>query len=561
MTATLEALQDTAAMRRKVYGMQRRRQYSNWVLTLQETPGMTFETVFGIDIAMFQALLVRIAPALNTAETAFNVAEDTQLAMFLANCSNAIHSKELRFGIRDPLRATVLRDVGCAVNESIYNRTDKFNVVCLAFERIFGTSFAKIHATLPKERSVLDWPTGNAQLLSDLLQLPKSMQQHPRIVKAGDSIEISSTFRWRPTFVDHPIITDKHLQNLRMVNKKAFFNEEKAILASFLPVLEKRLKRVQLCPHLECAYPKTSREWMEKYGVCSDVFAWIMSLVLFDLTPPAFDPKDQNLYYAADTKLFVFLIAAKNLHVDRTGRSVESLLSDFNETLTMEELIAVVVHVREVLAQKIFTNDVLASHPYILAFEAVFGKFSFLYDMLPKRLGMPLDNFLAPPPNPNPLNPPQPVRVPAAAQIVETVDPRPPTKRPKISTEPATAAAPAAEPAVAVTAPRPLPLPKFPNSDPVRRAASVTVGAEHIKRRASYMPSKMDRKRALYSSSPPSAVKDIRNWRSMFADEGEKVTLDECEPIEVDGEEEEEEEDGLDNYPIELSSPLPEARW
>ncbi|KAJ3016587.1 UNVERIFIED_CONTAM: hypothetical protein HDU68_012137, partial [Siphonaria sp. JEL0065] len=246
------------------------------------------------------------------------------------------------------------------------------------------------------------------------------------------------------------------------------------------------------------------------------------------------------LYYTPDTKIAVFLTFLRKSFstvASSTRDVVDSLLvNEFAGSLTRDELVVIVLQVRYYLSGK---NNVHA-----LAFECVFGKFSYIYDIISDRLGKPFEM---------PLRPPREIMAESSSQTDLTS--RSLKKQPQQSKATTTSSESAAKP----TSKRTRTTSSSSSTSTSRRASSnnnreptstnqpkeeeeqVDPILSKLKnpfavsaiRRASGIPaaSTSTTLKRPASSSPPSAIKDISQWRHLLASEGENITLDECEPI------------------------------
>ncbi|KAI8611511.1 hypothetical protein BC830DRAFT_650952 [Chytriomyces sp. MP71] len=484
-----------------------------------------FGASFGVSRHLFCAVAVRTKHLLATSGSA-SLPEYFKMALFLAHLHKNPtpfdkDNPRIDFGVNDPLWSKVIQEVGCAVREAIYERTDKFDLVSLAFERVFGSSWTKIHAALPKETHIRN--LHNTASLNALLLLPDSFAHHPSIAKALPHLAIPDSFIWRPSVLTHPIFSERAFQNLRLINRRASYVEENEILETFLPLLEARYKRIEegsFAPVATTQFPEEDA-WGRRIRVGQDVFAWVWAELYVALTPA--DASEPALYYSSESKLYIFFFFL--MACEQSGDAIKNLRLEVGASVPMDELVAVCMQVRDALAGHIYFTQ-RAKHPYALAMEGAFGKFSYIHDMIPHRLEIPR---IVPREEPLPTRESRDHST-NALQIplptVNTATSAPSAKRAASSSRPRTTTATTATTATKATASKRARTMGASNSDPAPPVAPRRDATERERgRRASFMP------RRPPSSSPPSAIKDIRNWRPLLAREGDVLDLADSDAI------------------------------
>ncbi|KAJ3122839.1 hypothetical protein HK100_011820 [Physocladia obscura] len=390
-----------ADLRDCVGSLQRRQHHSGMFIErhLRTCSEDDFGDAVGVTRAAFYAFAVEIAPLLSvntsslssssssSSSACFTLPVDSQLAIFLIHLrrfqaqshpleisnenTNSNGSDVSSFGyfdaripIVDPLRANILRSVACALQAVFYSPATTSlchpNVALVAlFQCVYGSSFTKLYASLPKERAVL----ADASV-ANLLQLDLSSIPQRLVPSSGPNAPVPERFRWSPSFLAHPVFDEHGLINMHHSDKNAALANEMEILSYFVSVLEQRFKIVRFTIP---PYSGDENFWFRRFnGLPKDVFAYLLA----KLTPA--------LSHDETFKL-----------PDRSRSLIDVLLiNEFSNSISRDEVIAIVMQVRGGLLAAIFSNA--SQHDtFALAFQTVFGKFSFLYDMIPVRLGIP----------------------------------------------------------------------------------------------------------------------------------------------------------------------------
>ncbi|KAJ3066799.1 hypothetical protein HDU98_009924 [Podochytrium sp. JEL0797] len=351
-TTDLLALQQrNALLRTQVVSLEGRRHLVAWGADLGEAE---FERLVGLPRGLFFSLCVALGPSLDkgrSVSNAFGLDVASQLAVLLRHlhaCKNQQARKPQL--LRGTLNAAVLRNVACAIKDVVYGRPqeDALNPTFLAVERILGISFATIHATLPKEKSVMSADT----TLSDLLQVDESVW--PKRLRKVSTAPPTDRFRWLPSFSNHPVFVEKQLVNMHSINKRAALIDENECLAFFADVMKFRHKNVRFQDSV--IYVRGDDAWRRRWGVGKDVFAWLMAVLVEELTPKKSEV-DSLVYFSAETKLLLFL-AFLNCDPPKSRDAIDYLLVAKLETsITREEFTAVIQQVRLAMATTIYTTE------------------------------------------------------------------------------------------------------------------------------------------------------------------------------------------------------------
>ncbi|KAJ3390160.1 hypothetical protein HDU84_007856 [Entophlyctis sp. JEL0112] len=331
------------------------------------------------------------------------------------------------------------------------------------------------------------------------------------------------------------------------MNPKVAIADETEILEYFESIMVKRFKSVSF---RTSPYPLRDEQWIERYKITKELFAWLLEKLVPFLTPSENDSDISLTYFAADTKIFIFLTFLA-FEIDSKFRDpIDTLLLDyFSNSLSRQEVIAVIMQVRDVILQRIYahkyTHDLFA-----LAFECVFGKFSFLYDAIPHRLRIQTSSPNVQQSNSSVIEKPKSCvsgappgtavrNSTAVAEAWETG----PSKRarvtsaessvPRYGASAAQAQVRSAPPAVAAMHVVQGAAGDISRATILARTRRATLAvAQRLQHRREGLIGAASGAGDTTSSSPPSGVvRDIRNWRTLLADDGERIELDGCEPI------------------------------
>ncbi|ORY45945.1 hypothetical protein BCR33DRAFT_715971 [Rhizoclosmatium globosum] len=549
---------------RQVRERQQRRHFvCGWIESeLLRSSDASFASQMGLSRVAFYSLCVLMSlsgssDSSASSSSSFVVGPDTSLALLLVSLAPATQASipasrkaALKAALTDPLRTRVLRAAATAINENVYlaslphdNDNDSDNdidsdnnappeslLLIDAIKLKLGKNVANLHSQLPRESAITADVT-----VAELLQLdPASI---PARLKKSCAAEPSSYYALKPSFSSHPVFQEKALVGMHRINKEAALRDENDILKYFIDGPLKYRFKVVHGLNIN-VYRFNDDTWRSKFGIGRFVFAWFWANLVQKLTP-TLDEVNGILYYTAETKILVFLtFLAHDPPTRRRDVLDQLLLEEFNNSMTRDELSAVILQVRHAIGTEIFgtkkKHDVNA-----LAFTAVFGKFPYIYDTIAHRLGTP---FELPALGALPAARQQP-QVPTVAETaIQTDPPEPPSpatnpasnskstrgRRGRKRTNTGGSSLPS-DATIKASAQDEIP------TDPIAAMALKNPFAVSAVRRASGPVVGVTGSKRPASSSPPSAIKDIRAWRELLVSDGEEVTLDGCEPIVIGG--------------------------